>query len=168
MIIERYRGQILRGQRRRGDGNTRFIEALRPGRAVRVIAAHVRRRRASGESEKEHQRNEDRRNAENEDEPVHGNQDADCCEEASGLPGCKWAAPPTRVMNSPRLLGLTPKAKDHDLTITPRIATRSGHLCPLRVLVVRSKAERAISAPPVSAGIGQRGEHVRYVHHKWP
>ena len=63
---------------------------------------------------------------------------------------------------------LTPKAKDHNLIITPRIAARSGHLCPLRVLVVRSKAERAISAPPVSAGIGQRGEHVRYVHHKWP
>jgi len=26
---------------------------------------------------------------------------------------------------------LTPKAKDYDLIITPRIATRSGHLCPL-------------------------------------
>ena len=26
-----------------------------------------------------------------------------------------------------------PKAKDHDLTITPRIAARSGHLCPLLV-----------------------------------
>ena len=26
-----------------------------------------------------------------------------------------------------------PKAKDHDLIITPRIAARSGHLCPLRV-----------------------------------
>ena len=28
---------------------------------------------------------------------------------------------------------LTPKAKDHNLIITPRIAARSGHLCPLRV-----------------------------------
>ncbi len=45
----------------------------------------------------------------------------------------EWAAPPTRVMNSRRLMGLTPKAKDHDLIITPRIAARSGHLCPLRV-----------------------------------
>jgi hypothetical protein len=26
-----------------------------------------------------------------------------------------------------------PKAKDHDLIITPRIAARSGHSCPLRV-----------------------------------
>src|SRR5262252_7144769 len=70
-----------------------------------------RRRIASGESEKQHQRNEDRRNAENEDEPVHGNQDADCCGEASGLPGCEWAAPPTRVMNCRRLMGLAPKPR---------------------------------------------------------
>src|SRR5262245_39817401 len=111
MIIERYRGQIVRGQKRRGvgldaDGNTLSTgAALRPDRAVRVIGARVRSRRASGESEKQHQRNEDRRNAENEDEPVHGNQDADCCGEASGLPGCEWAAPPTRVMNSRRLMG---------------------------------------------------------------
>jgi len=33
----------------------------------------------------------------------------------------------------------------------------------------QTKADgRAISTPPVSAGIGQRGEHVRYVHHKRP
>ena len=92
-------------------------------------------------SEKQHQGNEDRRNAENEDEPVHGNQDADRCGEASGLPGCECAAPPTRVMNSRCLMGLTSKARDHDLIITPRIAARSGHLCPLRVQTVWKRAD---------------------------
>ena len=169
MIIERYRRQFLRGRRRRVvDGNTQSLDALRPDRAVRVISTQARRlRRASGESEKQHQRNEDRRNAENEDEPVHGNQDADCCGEASGLPGWEWAAPPTKVMNSRRLMG-PPKAKDHDLIITPRIAARRGHLCPLRGQKQTKADGRAISTPPVSAGIGQRGEHVRYVHHKRP
>jgi hypothetical protein len=108
MIIARYRGQILRGRRRGVVGNTRSSVAMRPGRAVRVIDAHGRRRIASRESEKQHQRNEDRRNAENEDEPVHGNQDADCCGEASGLPGCEWAAPPTRMMNSRRHMRVYP------------------------------------------------------------
>ena len=129
-IIDCYRGQILRGRRWEyglagvAGGNTRSIDALRPLHAVRVIGADARRHPASGESEKQHQRNEDRRNAENEDEPVHGSQAEDCCE---------WAAPPTRVMNSRRLMGLTPKAKDRDLTITPRIAAGSSHLRRLRV-----------------------------------
>jgi hypothetical protein len=117
-IIECFRAQILRGKRR-GVGladDTRSIDALRPGRAVPVLGAHARKIPASGESEKQHQRNEDRRSAQNEDEPVHENQDADCCGEASGLPGCEWAAPPTRVMNSRRLMGLTP---------SPRITTQS-------------------------------------------
>src|SRR5215510_3051457 len=112
MVIERYRGQILRGRRNEGlVGNTQSIVAMRPDRAVRVIGAPAPRQIASGESEKQHQRDEDRRNAENEDEPVHGNQDADCCGEASGLPACEWAAPPTRVMNCRRLMELAPKPR---------------------------------------------------------
>jgi len=145
LIIERYRGQILRGRRRRvglvdAGVNTRSLDAYQPARAVLVTGAQARKL-ASGESEKQHQGNEDRRNAENEDEPVHGNQDADRCGEASGLPGCECAAPPTRVMNSRCLMGLTSKARDHDPIITPRIAARSGHLCPLRVQTVWKRAD---------------------------
>jgi hypothetical protein len=33
--------------------------------------------------------------------------------------------------------GAYPKAKDRDLIITPRIAARSGQLCPLRVMCGR-------------------------------
>jgi hypothetical protein len=37
-----------------------------------------------------------------------------------------------------------PKAKDHDLIITPRIAARSGHSCPLRVKSgAANRAERS-------------------------
>jgi hypothetical protein len=136
MIIDRSRDQIVR-EKNRGvglaEGKTRSIDAYCLTRAVQVFGANDRRAPASGESEKQHQRNEDRRNAENEDEPVHGTQDADCCGQASRLPGCEWAAPPTRVMNSRRLMGLYPKAKVRDLIITPRIAARSGQLSPLRV-----------------------------------
>src|SRR5215207_5190321 len=39
-----------------------------------------------------------------------------------------------QVMTSHRLMGLTPKAKDYDRIITPRIAARNGYLCPLRVM----------------------------------
>src|SRR5262245_9716946 len=41
---------------------------------------------------------------------------------------------PTSAMKSRRLMGLTPKAKDHELIIAPCIAARSGHFCPLWVL----------------------------------
>ena len=101
MIIERYRDQILRGRKREDGlaglafGKTRSIDALRPDRAVLVIGAKGRIRPASGESEKQHQRNEDRRNTENEDEPVHAN--ADC--PVHGTTDCsEWAAPATGVI----------------------------------------------------------------------
>ena len=63
-----------------------------------------------------------------------------------------------------------PKAKDHDLIITPRIAARSGQLCPLRVIRVgaistspavhvrfRPKADRQqfVSASPLCANCGR-------------
>jgi hypothetical protein len=72
-------------------------------------------------------------------------------------------------MNSRRLMGLTP-AKDRDLIITPRIAARSGQLCPLRVIRVgaistspavhvrfRPKADRQqfVSASPLCANCGR-------------
>ena len=154
MIIERYRGEILRGRKRWGPGvgltgeNTRSIDvALRPARAVLVIGANGRRA-TSGKSEKQHQRNEDRWNTENEDEPVHGNQDADCCGESSGLQDCEWAAPPTSVMNSRRLMGYPSRAKDHDLIITPRVVARSGQLCPLWVISGRDAAYRYVCFVP--------------------
>ena len=70
-VIDRSRGQFLRGRKRQLADNTRSIDALRSVRAVKVVGARGRSRIASGKSEKQHQRNEDRRNTENEDDPVH-------------------------------------------------------------------------------------------------
>jgi len=44
----------------------------------------------------------------------------------------------------------TPKAKDHDLIITPRIAARSGHLSPLRVRLGHLAMSAPVSGLPES------------------
>jgi len=58
-----------------------------------------------------------------------------CARAVSGHPATLL---PTSAMKSRRLMGLTPKAKDHELIIAQCIAARSGHFCPLWVISGRN------------------------------
>src|SRR5438445_11063197 len=57
-----------------------------------------------------------------------------------------------------------PKAKDHDLIITPRIAARSGHLCPLRVSrvgLMRRRGSRHIRFTSIASELWHGSEMTR-------
>jgi hypothetical protein len=89
-----------------------------------VIGAKGRIRPASGESEKQHQRNEDRRNAENEDEPVHGIR-MQIVAGRHAFAGMRMGRATDKGDEFPPPHA-APKAKDHNLIITPRIAAREA------------------------------------------
>jgi len=74
-----------------------------------------------------------------------------CARAASGHPA---KPPPRSAMNSRRLMGAYPKAKDHEPIISRCITAESGHSSPVWVIHVgspRPRRARPMSAPPPRA-----------------
>jgi hypothetical protein len=57
------------------------------------------------------------------------------------------------LMNSRRLMGAYPKAKDHERIIAPCIAAKSGHSSPVRLKTGKSRSEQMFSGLPPKADL---------------